>query len=311
MTISGRSATGVVPRPAPVTDALLASEPGDVVVGVDGSVSSRPALQWAIAEAGRRHVRCRVIKVLTPDAFEIVDRRTELPVFEFLADQERSLSAVVADMVASGEGSPSTHVELIAGDPVQVLAETARDADLLVVGTRGHGALTSLFVGSVSSALLHRRVCPTVVVPATADRSGGAAIVVGVDGSDGATRALRWAGHEAQRRHCELVVVHAWHVPVMLASPYAPTLAIPPGDCKHAGEEILAQALRELEPDSGVAVTIRLVEGVADLELVAAAVDAALIVVGGRGHTGLTAAVLGSTSWGCLHHTDCPVAVIP
>jgi nucleotide-binding universal stress UspA family protein len=313
MTITGPSPVGVTHHlPAPVAEAVRSAAPGDVVVGVDGSLPSRHALQWAIEEAEIRHVRCRLIKVLTPDAFEVVDRKTALPMFDFLADEQSALSATVADVVANGIGSPSTNVELVAGDPVEVLTELARHGDLLVVGTRGHGALTNLFLGSVSSALLHHRVCPTVVVPPTADwRERGNRIVVGVDGSDGAARALRWASDEAQARHCELVVLHAWHVPVVLASPYAPTMVVPSEDCKQAGEAILAQAVGLLEPGADVAVIPRLVEGAPDRELVAAAADATLVVVGGRGHSGLAAAVLGSTSRGCVHHAPCPVAVIP
>jgi nucleotide-binding universal stress UspA family protein len=321
MTITGPIDTGVARWPAPIIEAVTESVPGDVVVGVDGSLPSHHTLQWALEEAGRRNVRCRVIKVLTPDAFEVVDRRTELPMFEFLADQQSALSAIVASivaaMVANGQSSPLTSVELVAGDPVEVLAETARHTDLLVVGTRGHGALKSWFLGSVSSALLHRRVCPTVVIPSSADRHRGChGIVVGVDGSDGAARALRWAADEAQRRNCELVVVHAWQVPIVLASPYAPTMVVPSEDCEQAGEAVMAETLRLVEsdlvgPQVHVAVIPRLVRGAADDELMAAAADAALVVVGGRGHSGLAAAVLGSTSWGCVHHSPCPVAVIP
>jgi nucleotide-binding universal stress UspA family protein len=257
-------------------------------------------------------VRCRAIKVLVPDAFDVVDRKSELHMFDFLADQQRELSAMVAGVVANGQSSPSTYAELVAGDPVDVLAEMGRHADLLVVGSKGHGAVTSLFLGSVSSALLHRRVCPTVVIPPNADRHGDChRIVVGIDGSEGAERALRWATREAQRRKCELAVVHAWHVPVLVASPYAPTMSVPASDCEQAGRETLDQALRLLEPDVDVAIIPRLVEGVADLELRAAGTEADLIVVGGRGRAGLAAALLGSTSRSCVHHAPCPVAVIP
>ena len=116
MTITGPTPVGVTYHlPAPIAEAVRSAVPGDVVVGVDGSRPSRHALQWAIEEAEIRHVRCRLIKVLTPDAFEVVDRKTELPMFEFLADEESELSTSVAGLVANGIGSPCTSVELRGG----------------------------------------------------------------------------------------------------------------------------------------------------------------------------------------------------
>jgi nucleotide-binding universal stress UspA family protein len=82
-------------------------------------------------------------------------------------------------------------------------------------------------------------------------------------------------------------------------------------DCEQNGAEVLAHALLLVGPDADIVVTTHLVEGVADVELVAAAANADLVVVGGRGRAGLAAAVLGSTSRGCVHHSSCPVAVIP
>jgi nucleotide-binding universal stress UspA family protein len=304
VTFAIRSTTGV--------EAVASRAPGDVVVGVDGSQPSQRALQWAIDEAQCRQVRCRVIKVLAPHALDVVDRENELRMFDFLADERTALSAMVAESVADVAVIPSTDVELMSGHPVERLAEAARQGDLLVVGSSGHGTVTGLFLGSVSSALLHRRVCPTVVVPPNTDRHAGHhRIVVGVDGTDGSARALQWAVHEAQRRDCELVVVHAWHVPVVLPSPYVPTMVIASEDCEQNGAEVLAHALLLVGPDADIVVTTHLVEGIADVELVAAAANADLVVVGGRGRAGLAAAVLGSTSRGCVHHSSCPVAVIP
>jgi nucleotide-binding universal stress UspA family protein len=73
----------------------------------------------------------------------------------------------------------------------------------------------------------------------------------------------------------------------------------------------LAQALWQLGPSPDVSVVPRLVAGAADTELVHAARDADLLVVGSRGRGALAAAVVGSTSRGCVHRSPCAVAVIP
>ncbi len=184
--------------------------------------------------------------------------------------------------------------------------------DLLVVGSRGHGALKDLFLGSVSTDLLHLAVCPTVVVPSDAtigDQHGR--IVVGVDGSDEAGRAVRWARDEALVRHCQLVVLHAWRMPVVMGSLYAPTVAIPFEECRQAGQEFLDQTVAHLGSGADVDVVAQLVEGLAEVELATAAADADLLVVGSRGRGAMMASVLGSTSRSCIHHAPCPVAVIP
>jgi len=308
------SVSAPVTTVTPVTTSIAVPVPtglrdNRIVVGIDGSPLSRRALEWAMQEAARRQVGCRVIEVWPFGTTGMVDPQTSRE------SLEAQLSALVRDVRADLRVTTPADVEVRLGDPVEQLSDAAHQTDLLVVGSRGHGALKDLFLGSVSTDLLHRRVCPTVVVPAnaaTGDHHGR--VVVGVDGSDEAARALRWARDEAHLRHCPLVVLHAWRMPVVMGSLYAPTIAVPFEECRQAGQEFLDQTVAHLSSGSsgdGPDVVPQLVEGLAEFELVTAAADADLLVVGSRGRGAMTASVLGSTSRSCIHHSPCPVAVIP
>ena len=148
-----------------------------------------------------------------------------------------------------------------------------------------------------------------------------AKIVVGVDGSLGAVRALEWAVAEAGMRKAVLHVVHAWMVPLVEAIPDAWVIGSPtvePTDeevYEHlaaASRKVLDQALdqaRALEPE--LEFVGELVEKGAAPALIAAAEDAELLVVGSRGRGGFKGLLLGSVSAQCVHHAPCPIVIIP
>jgi nucleotide-binding universal stress UspA family protein len=298
MTISTRTATQDETAAAPILTVATDCSAGKIVVAVDSSPPAKHALRWAIAEAQRRQVGCQVLEIQNPSTID-------------LGDAERALSTLVDDILIDVATIPAPKVEVLGGHPVEVLAEAARHAGLLVIGSESQG-LISRFFGSVGSALLHRGICPTIVVPPDADTHGQhGRIAVGVDGSDGAARALDWAEDEARRRHAELVVIHAWHIPATTTSPFAPTVAVPIEEYERSASARLARALMRLEARTDVTVVPCLIQGVADDELVKAGAHADLIVVGSRGHTALAAVVLGSTSRGCVRRSPCAVAVIP
>jgi nucleotide-binding universal stress UspA family protein len=137
-------------------------------------------------------------------------------------------------------------------------------------------------------------------------------IAVGVDGSDGAAAALRWAAAEARLRGASLRVVHAWHVPTIA---YAGSGFVPPasfeddlGQAAEAGiEQWLGAAKSELE---GIEVERRVTEGHAATVLTDAAAGADLIVVGSRGLGGFTEMLLGSVSHEVAQRAHCPVVII-
>lgn len=141
-------------------------------------------------------------------------------------------------------------------------------------------------------------------------------IVVGVDNSDGAKAALRFALEEAKLRGARLRVVHAWHyasigAPAIEASGQ-PLFGVEFADLQRGVEASFEDTLREAIPDPGdVAVEQRVVEGTAAAALVEESRGADLLVVGSRGLGGFRGLLLGSVGQQLAHHAACPVVIVP
>lgn len=136
-------------------------------------------------------------------------------------------------------------------------------------------------------------------------------IVVGVDGSPESKEALRWAIEEAQLRQATLRAVHAWTYPAMFAGAYVPPEMVDANRLSQDAREALDAAVAEVAGDDPHAYIERVVEhGPPAQVLVEAARDAALLVVGSRGHGGFTGLLLGSVSQQCAHHAPCAVVIV-
>ena len=133
-------------------------------------------------------------------------------------------------------------------------------------------------------------------------------IVVGVDGSEHASRALRWAAEDARRRGAELEVVHAVPIPINLADPI---LLPPPSehDLRKAGQQVIAEALAEVSVEDLV-VERTVTTGQAASALCDAARGAELLVVGSRGLGGFKGLLVGSVTHQVIAHAPCPVLVV-
>ncbi len=137
-------------------------------------------------------------------------------------------------------------------------------------------------------------------------------IVVGVDGSETASAALRWAAAEAEVHGATIVAVHAWHdVYLGGAYPAASTMLVP-SLYRDAAQGVLDAAV-DLEEGVEPQVTFErvLVHGSPTHALLEAAKGADMIVVGSRGRGGFGGLLLGSVSQQVVHHAPCPVVVIP
>ena len=132
-------------------------------------------------------------------------------------------------------------------------------------------------------------------------------IVVGVDGSENGTRALRWALDYASAVAARVIAVHAWGVPVLAFGGPGYVSAVDPSEYERAANATLDETLTGLAGDlpDGVEIERRVVEGGAAGELidVAREVGAALLVVGSRGYGGFAGLLLGSVSATLAHHT--------
>ena len=141
-----------------------------------------------------------------------------------------------------------------------------------------------------------------------------AVIVVGVDHSEGAKAALRFALEEAKLRQATLRVVHAWQYGYIGATGLEDAYPAMGGDIKdlrEATETALEETLREsVRETDAVEIERRVVEGRAAGVLVDESREADLLVVGSRGLGGFAGLLLGSVSQQCSHHAACPVVIV-
>jgi nucleotide-binding universal stress UspA family protein len=132
-------------------------------------------------------------------------------------------------------------------------------------------------------------------------------IVVGIDGSECSHQALTWALAEAKRSNRWLLLVSAWHWSSDVLSSPVSLVGVP--DSRKSGQRLLRAAAARAKTH-GVSASTRLVEGTPARALAEVAEGAAMLVVGAHGHRGVSRALVGSVSQGCLHHARCPVVVI-
>jgi nucleotide-binding universal stress UspA family protein len=139
-------------------------------------------------------------------------------------------------------------------------------------------------------------------------------IVVGVDDSEQAAVALRWALAEGVLRNATVEVVHSWSPP-MSAMPFGATLRLRAHEgeidavARESVDKIVDAALAEMD-DQPPEVLRTILPGAPALTLVEVAEDADLLVVGSHGRTGLSRLVVGSVAMACVQHAPCPVVVI-
>jgi len=135
-----------------------------IVVGVDGSAHAEAALEFALEEAALRGGPLRIVSawelpssfavggVYTPEVFDVFPQEAQIILSKALA--------------RAAELQPAVPVEgkVIEGPAAAALLEEARDAAMLVVGSRGRGGFASLLLGSVTQQVVHHAPCPVVVV---------------------------------------------------------------------------------------------------------------------------------------------------
>ncbi|WP_214401426.1 universal stress protein [Pseudonocardia lacus] len=280
-----------------------------VVVGADGSDSALEAVRWAAVEARRRETGLRVVTAFgwAPDHHH--SGRTERYRHELLERTRRHVLAGATRVAERTVDGVPISAELVIGFPVRALHERSRDAQLLVLGSRGLGGLSGLLVGSVAVAMVAGADCPVVVVRGEdRDASSPEPVVVGVDGTPMSEAALGFAFAAAAARRVPLVAVHTFGDLVL--DPQVAALI----DWEALAEDaraVLADRLRPwTEKFADVEVRRVVVRGPAGRVLVQESAKAQLVVVGSRGRGNLAGLVLGSVSHAVLHRSHCPVAVV-
>ncbi|MFE9442107.1 universal stress protein [Streptomyces sp. NPDC006602] len=283
-----------------------------LVVGVDGSEPSLRAVDWAADEAALRGVPLRVVYASLWERYEGAALAADLgnPSERVRADDiiesaTRRARARHPDLKVSADVLPE--------EPEYALVREGRHAGALVVGTRGRSGLTELLLGSVSLAVAAHAHCPVVVLRGGNDNQVTPAVrgrvVVGVGEHPEPSAALRFALEEARRRGVPLEAVRAWRCPAHESTDHPLLSGEPARLYEEQAAKTLEAALRDAPED--VEVRRRTVEGHARKVLLDASHEADLLVVGARrreGHLGLQ---LGRVAHAALHHSACPVAVVP
>ena len=136
-------------------------DPAVIVVGVDGSPASRSALRWAAAQACRTGAALQAVAVW--DYQTLHGWGVDAPADDAAAASGEALARTVRTVLGA---DPAIEVrETVAvGHPARVLVDLARGAELLVVGSRSHGAVSDALLGSISAYCTHHARCPVVVV---------------------------------------------------------------------------------------------------------------------------------------------------
>ncbi|WP_236825957.1 MULTISPECIES: universal stress protein [unclassified Blastococcus] len=295
------------------TDPGGSSDRARLVVGIDGSEHSRGALGWALAEAARRSAALDVVTTFPVDfvwgdAYLLEEGHVESMRAETAA-RARAFLDDVRRATAQPDGDVPVDLHVVAGRAAEELVRWSDGAELLVVGSRGRGAVRSTVLGSVAlQCSVHAR-CPVVVVR-SADQPHDDRVVVGLDDSTAGRAALRRGAEEARRRGGRLEVVVA-STPVDTWTEFAPYSGPSERELREDAERFGRQVADEVL-DTSRGEDVRVVAGIgpADDVLVDRARGAALLVVGSRSRSRLAGIVLGSVALRTVVRAECPVMVV-
>ncbi|EGD41817.1 putative universal stress protein [Nocardioidaceae bacterium Broad-1] len=285
-----------------------------ILVGVDGGEGGRAAIGYAADAARRSGADLWLVHV--------IDLAVATGVFypygySGLANQirEAGLTALAraekeaADLI----GADRVSTTLRDGAVVAELAHAAGECALVVLGDERHHSLARVVTGSVTGRVASRAPVPVVVVPtAWAGDRDTRLVVVAVADCDASTELVARALGEAVDRDGGLVLVHAWDVPAVY---YESTLgqldaAGLAADARHRLMETLARA-RKLVPNSAqVDAWVEVRRGQPARVIKEAAKEAALLIIGRRGHA-FPLRRLGGTGHALLRESGCPVEVVP
>ncbi len=278
-------------------------------MGVDGSDPSRAALRWSAEEASLRGDSLEVVTGWHYPLYEAggFGAPSVAPVNP--DDLEGAAWEVLERVVkeeAVDDGSIELRLSVVKGSSARRLMDAANGAELLVVGSRGHGGFASLLLGSVSQQCATHATCPIVVIREPQPARIGGRMVVGVDGSEGSQRALGWGIQEASRRDAVLELVNAWTYPAIVGYVPAPLDGFPEWSA-----EVVAKAIDDVRTRApSVPAEGKTLQSPAARALIEVSQEADLLIVGSRGHGGFAGLLLGSVGLECLHHAHCSVAIV-
>jgi nucleotide-binding universal stress UspA family protein len=286
-----------------------------IVVGVDGSLQSLHAVDWATREAVARRCPLRIVHAFLWPLLNVpTGPPAGGPPDAGLRNAAEGILAAAADRARRVAPALEISTDLPVCSPAAALVEASHEAGLVVVGHRGLGGFTGLLVGSVGVQTAAHADCPVVVVRGSNAVDPGPAVgrvVVGVDGSPLSDLAIDFAFSHAALHGLSVAALHVQQRPHVTVPGDQP---LPGPDGEDRGDHetrLLTDALAGYdEKYPGVPVHRKIELGRPSEVLVAESAGAALTVVGSRGRGGFAGLLLGSTSQTVLQHAAGPVAVV-
>ncbi|MFD7477383.1 universal stress protein [Streptomyces sp. NPDC059837] len=290
--------------------------PRTVTVGLDGSSESRAAADWAAREAKLRGLPLKLVNVWEP----VPEPIAQAPLLGPETHQHWSerIPREAAEELRAAHPEVDVLIEQVTGRPAEVLTDAAKDAEPLVLGSRGLSGVGGFIVGSVGLAVVAHAERPVVLVRAEGDTSGtdpdvppSRPVVLGLDTRAPDDTLIGFAFEAALLRGTSLRVVHGWDAPPYIVHGMAPDFEL---NAQIAAEQ--GAALTEaLGPWKRKFPDLRIVEdslsGKAADHLVDASSEASLVVVGRRIRRAALGAHIGPVTHAVLHHATAPVAVVP
>lgn len=131
-----------------------------IVVGVDGSEQSLAAMDWAVQEARLRHGEVQAVTAWNfPYVTDALGTAWDYEIFE-----KDAQAILEAELERVKDHDVEITGRIVEGNPASALIEASKAADLIVVGSRGHGGFTGMMLGSVSHQTIHHAHCPVLVI---------------------------------------------------------------------------------------------------------------------------------------------------
>ncbi|MGQ0608112.1 MAG: universal stress protein [Chloroflexota bacterium] len=291
-----------------------------VVLAVDGSEGSDIAVELAAGLDWPPDSILRVVTAIEPDP----QRQSLGPWWTYIRGTHigealhEELEALVSRAATRLEPTGcEVERDVLIGRPADAVISDADafGADLAIVGNRGHGPVQSALLGSFSAELVDRAACPVLV----ARRRSVRQVLAAYDGSPAASRAIQLASEWGLFGSRPVTVVSVAKPPILWHAGIAPAIyqevivdyghTLASLEAEHS--ELASQAAQRLQSSVGeVRAMVRTGDPAAQILALADADEIDLVIMGSRGHTGLSRALLGSVARHVLQHASCSVLVV-
>jgi nucleotide-binding universal stress UspA family protein len=296
--------------------------PKRILVAVDLSAASLEALRQSHARAVATGATLAVVHVL-PHLYNL---HTLFPQDNQagmlgLAELEQRMRTALDERVRAIVGTDEVSVFVEQGvDYAEIIRRAeAWAADLVVVGSQGHGGLSSLVLGSVAERVVRYAPCPVLIVRPDRERSTEAAacVLVATDLSDPSLPAVAAGAKEARRLSARLVVAHSldltessWRA--ALGGLFGSTPVVPPAEVQSEMRDALLITLQQSLTELDAVGEVTVLDGSPATAVVgyASAIGADLLVIGTHGRTGLARVALGSVADRIVRTADCSVLAV-